>query len=398
MIRRPPRSTHCISSAASDVYKRQVSTQSTWDYRLAILPPNFPFASLESPFLTLVSPSFFPGDRSVMPEILHDMALQWFGILVTPTNWTGFWLKEGIATYVERQIKSQLYTKDYAMLDSYLGNKQLYRDMNRFGIGHTFTSLFPTLDLTTSVLPYIEADVAAEKGYQFLYLVDQLIGSTYLQLFLNEKIIDKYRYSTLSDQLFYEELVNFTKKYIPNPDQIIQQFNFTHWLKDTNAPPVIFNFQSQLLTDAQKLANAFVELGGGAKPQSWQAAQTWPLIQKVAFLEYLMDLSDSDDKYVIDSKLMKLIDKCYGFTKSSVPDIIWRILYISINTNSLSYTTLLDTYLASNGRINQILPLYDLLKKIDQAKAISYFCKNKSFYHKYAVTAIGLTCPTSQTN
>eukprot|EP00825_Cyclidium_porcatum_P020809 TRINITY_DN23435_c0_g1_i1.p1 TRINITY_DN23435_c0_g1~~TRINITY_DN23435_c0_g1_i1.p1 ORF type:complete len:260 (+),score=65.72 TRINITY_DN23435_c0_g1_i1:75-854(+) len=29
MIRRPPRSTHCISSAASDVYKRQ--TQSTWD-------------------------------------------------------------------------------------------------------------------------------------------------------------------------------------------------------------------------------------------------------------------------------------------------------------------------------------------------------------------------------
>eukprot|EP01098_Paradermamoeba_levis_P016715 TRINITY_DN91_c0_g1_i1.p1 TRINITY_DN91_c0_g1~~TRINITY_DN91_c0_g1_i1.p1 ORF type:complete len:512 (+),score=170.57 TRINITY_DN91_c0_g1_i1:2-1537(+) len=29
MIRRPPRSTHCISSAASDVYKRQVSTQST---------------------------------------------------------------------------------------------------------------------------------------------------------------------------------------------------------------------------------------------------------------------------------------------------------------------------------------------------------------------------------
>eukprot|EP00825_Cyclidium_porcatum_P012605 TRINITY_DN16587_c0_g1_i1.p1 TRINITY_DN16587_c0_g1~~TRINITY_DN16587_c0_g1_i1.p1 ORF type:complete len:226 (-),score=58.73 TRINITY_DN16587_c0_g1_i1:118-795(-) len=31
MIRRPPRYTHCISSAASDVYKRQVSTQSTWE-------------------------------------------------------------------------------------------------------------------------------------------------------------------------------------------------------------------------------------------------------------------------------------------------------------------------------------------------------------------------------
>eukprot|EP00826_Nyctotherus_ovalis_P020394 TRINITY_DN163_c0_g1_i10.p1 TRINITY_DN163_c0_g1~~TRINITY_DN163_c0_g1_i10.p1 ORF type:complete len:147 (+),score=33.30 TRINITY_DN163_c0_g1_i10:32-442(+) len=30
MIRRPPRSTPLYSSAASDVYKRQVSTQSTW--------------------------------------------------------------------------------------------------------------------------------------------------------------------------------------------------------------------------------------------------------------------------------------------------------------------------------------------------------------------------------
>eukprot|EP00825_Cyclidium_porcatum_P045259 TRINITY_DN6828_c0_g1_i4.p2 TRINITY_DN6828_c0_g1~~TRINITY_DN6828_c0_g1_i4.p2 ORF type:complete len:107 (+),score=33.68 TRINITY_DN6828_c0_g1_i4:77-397(+) len=34
MIRRPPRSTHCISSAASDVYKRQ--TQSTWEEQLQI--------------------------------------------------------------------------------------------------------------------------------------------------------------------------------------------------------------------------------------------------------------------------------------------------------------------------------------------------------------------------
>eukprot|EP00831_Metopus_contortus_P012829 TRINITY_DN1516_c0_g1_i5.p3 TRINITY_DN1516_c0_g1~~TRINITY_DN1516_c0_g1_i5.p3 ORF type:complete len:151 (+),score=24.79 TRINITY_DN1516_c0_g1_i5:112-564(+) len=33
MIRRPPRSTQGVSSAASDVYKRQVSTQSTWGYK-----------------------------------------------------------------------------------------------------------------------------------------------------------------------------------------------------------------------------------------------------------------------------------------------------------------------------------------------------------------------------
>eukprot|EP00828_Plagiopyla_frontata_P040747 TRINITY_DN5607_c0_g1_i5.p1 TRINITY_DN5607_c0_g1~~TRINITY_DN5607_c0_g1_i5.p1 ORF type:complete len:152 (-),score=23.08 TRINITY_DN5607_c0_g1_i5:75-530(-) len=33
VIRQPPRSTLSSSSAASDVYKRQVSTQSTWDFQ-----------------------------------------------------------------------------------------------------------------------------------------------------------------------------------------------------------------------------------------------------------------------------------------------------------------------------------------------------------------------------
>eukprot|EP00826_Nyctotherus_ovalis_P020954 TRINITY_DN1666_c0_g1_i9.p1 TRINITY_DN1666_c0_g1~~TRINITY_DN1666_c0_g1_i9.p1 ORF type:complete len:101 (-),score=8.21 TRINITY_DN1666_c0_g1_i9:186-458(-) len=38
MIRRPPRSTHCISSAASDVYKRQYSYFEYFVTRLLSLP------------------------------------------------------------------------------------------------------------------------------------------------------------------------------------------------------------------------------------------------------------------------------------------------------------------------------------------------------------------------
>lgn len=108
-----------------------------------------------------------------------------------------------------------------------------------------------------------------------------------------------------------------------------------------------------------------------------------------------MDISDTDDRYILDSKLMKLIDKCYGFTTSNDAEIIWRILYISVNTNSLPYANLMDSYFASNGRIDQIRPLYDLLKRTDMPKAQLYFCKNKSWYHKYTVNAMGITCPTT---
>ena len=39
MIRRPPRSTHCISSAASDVYKRQIGYLLPKQYRTGTLDP-----------------------------------------------------------------------------------------------------------------------------------------------------------------------------------------------------------------------------------------------------------------------------------------------------------------------------------------------------------------------
>eukprot|EP00826_Nyctotherus_ovalis_P011557 TRINITY_DN13000_c0_g2_i12.p1 TRINITY_DN13000_c0_g2~~TRINITY_DN13000_c0_g2_i12.p1 ORF type:complete len:198 (+),score=38.95 TRINITY_DN13000_c0_g2_i12:28-594(+) len=53
MIRRPPRSTHCISSAASDVYKRQ--TQSTWGIAtgsdlVATVSNTYGFIKISCPF------------------------------------------------------------------------------------------------------------------------------------------------------------------------------------------------------------------------------------------------------------------------------------------------------------------------------------------------------------
>eukprot|EP00826_Nyctotherus_ovalis_P058348 TRINITY_DN8008_c0_g1_i2.p2 TRINITY_DN8008_c0_g1~~TRINITY_DN8008_c0_g1_i2.p2 ORF type:complete len:103 (-),score=34.80 TRINITY_DN8008_c0_g1_i2:559-843(-) len=46
MIRRPPRSTHCISSAASDVYKRQESPCKASN--MSILLPNIQILTIQS--------------------------------------------------------------------------------------------------------------------------------------------------------------------------------------------------------------------------------------------------------------------------------------------------------------------------------------------------------------
>eukprot|EP00825_Cyclidium_porcatum_P033617 TRINITY_DN3559_c0_g1_i13.p1 TRINITY_DN3559_c0_g1~~TRINITY_DN3559_c0_g1_i13.p1 ORF type:complete len:105 (-),score=20.54 TRINITY_DN3559_c0_g1_i13:112-426(-) len=74
MIRRPPRSTHCISSAASDVYKRQVSTQSTWHQLLHVFVCNF------NDNLIQFNPSnyFFPLDQIIsyfFPELCNYLII-----------------------------------------------------------------------------------------------------------------------------------------------------------------------------------------------------------------------------------------------------------------------------------------------------------------------------------
>eukprot|EP00831_Metopus_contortus_P012873 TRINITY_DN15192_c0_g1_i2.p1 TRINITY_DN15192_c0_g1~~TRINITY_DN15192_c0_g1_i2.p1 ORF type:complete len:169 (+),score=53.02 TRINITY_DN15192_c0_g1_i2:114-620(+) len=73
MIRRPPRSTQGVSSAASDVYKRQVSTQSTWVIGIDD-EPNMEIMRLfnEKEGHTLLK------KKGVSPEIIEKLSL--FGI------------------------------------------------------------------------------------------------------------------------------------------------------------------------------------------------------------------------------------------------------------------------------------------------------------------------------
>jgi len=73
MIRRPPRSTHCISSAASDVYKRQGEMASPLKpvFSLAIMDPKWIRAYVSEPDLGRVHPGMrawaaadgFPNQR-----------------------------------------------------------------------------------------------------------------------------------------------------------------------------------------------------------------------------------------------------------------------------------------------------------------------------------------------
>lgn len=57
----------------------------------------------ESAFLVNTSPQIIPSAKhmtSVARTLVHEVAHQWFGNLVTMTYYDYLWLKEGFATYL----------------------------------------------------------------------------------------------------------------------------------------------------------------------------------------------------------------------------------------------------------------------------------------------------------
>eukprot|EP01035_Chromulina_nebulosa_P021569 gene21569-27927_t len=239
-------------------------------YDILLLPSSFPYGGMENPCLTFATPTLLAGDKSLANVIAHEIAHSWTGNLVTNFTWEHFWLNEGWTVWLERNIMGK-YTNDINVLklSAQGGWKHYIDDVDRMGKENPFTRLVWPLgeedpDDAFSSVPY-------EKGFNFLYYLENLVGTPNFHLFV-KAYIERYKFSTITSGEFKDFFIQYFTSLAANQsltnsssykyDELVNKLatiDWDTWLLSTGLPPVTPDFSNDLSKQADDLSNKWIE-------------------------------------------------------------------------------------------------------------------------------------------
>jgi leukotriene-A4 hydrolase len=195
-------------------------------YNVLILPNSFPFSGMENPCLSFCSPCLINGDKSLVDIIFHELIHSWSGNLVTNENWRDFWLNEGITMFLQRKIISKIKGNDYAKMDAILGLSYIQFYLDYFGENSTFTSLRP--DLNGISPDDIYSDIPYEKGFNFVFYIESLIGEEKMEKFFKEYFLN-FKYKSIDVFDFKRFFIDFCLNNSIS-EEIINKIDWESWI------------------------------------------------------------------------------------------------------------------------------------------------------------------------
>ncbi len=332
-----------------------------WErYDVIVLPPSFPFGGMENPRLTFATPTILAGDRSLTSLIAHELAHSWSGNLVTNATWDDFWLNEGFTVYFERRIMESLYGKDYVEMLALLG----YQDLQ-----HEVATLEPKLQLLKLKLAGKHpddgmTDIAYEKGYFFLRLIEETVGRKDFDIFLKTYFED-HKFQTIITEYFLEYLQeNLLGKKEVN-------LNVHEWVYEKGIPSNCPKISSTRFDNVENVINEFYINSDVSVIQ----AEDWSTHEWRHFIRNLRDSTTADQMAIIDEK--------YHLTQSGNSEIVAAWFEQSINFGYDKIYPALEKFLIKIGRRKFLQPIYAALAATPEGKerAIGIYKKARQNYH-----------------
>jgi leukotriene-A4 hydrolase len=370
-------------TTAFDLVEEYLTPYIWGTYTLVIMPPSFPWGGMEHPMVTFASPTLITGDKSQVSTAFHELTHSWFGNNVGCQNWDNFWLNEGINTFMERKVLTALRGENYAKIDYFTGNTSMYfGDMLYYGLDNSYSALFPDIgdddpENSFSGLPY-------EKGSQFMYYIQSLIGEDMMQSLLRLYIntFAETAINSMDFKMLYEGFVSDNFDAATATD-IISQTDWDTWVYTPGLAPVAQDFRTDELDVAQALAREYASLGGASSPENFNDYFDYFSAQQVAFVQELaaIEMVDIDLLTYIDSELM------LSTTLNPKVKKEWFVLGIT-----MGYSPVMEPaykWIGDQGRNAYVKPIFQALVDVDScATAFDWFADYESFYNSYVVGGV----------
>ena len=342
-----------------------------WDrYDMLLLPPSFPFGGMENPRLTFVTPTILAGDRSLTALIAHELAHSWSGNLVTNKTWDDFWLNEGFTVYFERRIMERMEDKDYADMLALLGKQDLEREVESLGHNHKDTHL--KLDLLQRDPDDGMTDIAYEKGFFLLRLIEETVGRKQFDFFLNNYFTEN-AFKVMDTEEF---IVYINEKLLDTDIEAKEKIRLEEWIYGAGIPD---NCPEVNSTKFKNVDNAIHSFEKGYPLANINSAK-WSSHEWLHFLRKLPKDSSLKD--------LKKLDTAFEFTTSGNSEILNAWFQLTIPTGYKAADNALEDFLMTVGRRKFLQPLYEALYMKDPLRAKRIYKNARENYHSVSTQTL----------
>ena len=347
-------------------------------YSILVLPKSFPFSGMENPSLNFISPCLINGDKSLTDIIFHELIHSWSGNLVTNENWSDFWLNEGITMFLQRKIVGKLWNNpQLARMDGYVGQFYIRESIDNFGEeGKEYTKLKPNLE---GVSPDdVFSDIPYEKGYNFVYHLEHLIGEDLMQHFF-ESYFNHFEYKSIDFYQFKNYFLDFCRNNIFNniTDDILEKINWTSWIfTPGDIPEKIEEEDNEYKIQADEIVEKIKNESFEDLDQEFLNLSSISKTYILLSFEYLEDIL-TDKQHEFFTETLKL----YENQNFLVSTNYYRIILGQTDKFLEHELDSFITYLSNYSAVDYLVGLYELFYKRDEVKAQETLEKLKNFYH-----------------
>jgi leukotriene-A4 hydrolase len=345
-----------------------------WErYDVLVLPPSFPFGGMENPRVTFATPTILAGDRSLTSLIAHELAHSWSGNLVTNATWNDFWLNEGFTVYFEHRIMEKLYGRDYSEMLADLSLQDLKTTISDLKKDNLYADTKLLLNLEGRNPDEGVTDIAYNKGYFFLRLIEEKYGREKFDRFVKSYFADN-AFHSMNTNAFMNFITDFYKSNysIEIPQELFHEWIFTEGLPASCPRP-----RSDRFANVEKILSAWKTTGLDTAATHHFSTHEW--------LHFLKNVPDT-----LSHSEMTELDLFGDFTASGNSEITAEWLLLCIRNEYEPAYDKLESFLVNTGRRKFLTPLYTELIKTagGRERALAIYKKARPNYHFVAINTI----------